>query len=42
MTTIKKADQVILAPTEDLAIEGLEEYLPEVFDGRVVTKGYVM
>jgi transitional endoplasmic reticulum ATPase len=42
VTTIKKADQVILALTEDLAIEGLEEYLPEVLHGRVVTKGDVM
>src|SRR5919204_1919189 len=35
----KKAEQVILAPTEELNIVGLEEYLPELLEGRVVTKG---
>jgi transitional endoplasmic reticulum ATPase len=35
----KKAEQVILAPTEELNIVGLEDYLPEMLEGRVVTKG---
>jgi transitional endoplasmic reticulum ATPase len=39
---VKKADQVILAPTEELNIVGLEEYLPELLDGRVVAKGEVI
>lgn len=39
---VKKAEQVILAPTEELAIVGLEEYLPELLDGRVVAKGEVI
>jgi transitional endoplasmic reticulum ATPase len=36
---VKKAEQVILAPTEELNIVGLEEYLPELLEGRVVTRG---
>jgi transitional endoplasmic reticulum ATPase len=39
---VKKAEQVVLAPTEELSIVGLEEYLPELLDGRVVTKGEVI
>ena len=39
---VKKAEQVVLAPTEELAIVGLEEYLPELLDGRVVAKGEVI
>ncbi len=35
----KKAEQVILSPTEELNIVGLEDYLPEMLEGRVVTKG---
>jgi transitional endoplasmic reticulum ATPase len=37
--TSKSAEQVILAPTEELSIIGLEEYLPELLEGRVVAKG---
>jgi transitional endoplasmic reticulum ATPase len=36
---VKKAEQVTLAPTEELNIIGLEEYLPELLEGRVVAKG---
>ncbi len=36
---VKKAEQVILAPTEELNIIGLEDYLPELLEGRVVTRG---
>ena len=36
---IKRAEQVMLAPTEELNIIGLEEYLPELLEGRVVAKG---
>jgi transitional endoplasmic reticulum ATPase len=37
--TPRIAEQVILAPTEELSIVGLEEYLPELLAGRVITKG---
>ncbi|MDQ3853357.1 MAG: CDC48 family AAA ATPase [Thermoproteota archaeon] len=36
---VEKAEQVILAPTEELNIVGLEDYLPELLEGRVVTRG---
>ena len=39
---VEKAEQVILAPTEELNIVGLEEHLPELLEGRVVTKGDVL
>ncbi len=39
---IQKAEQVILAPTEELNIVGLEEYLPGLLEGRVVAKGDVV
>lgn len=39
---IEKAEQLILSPTEDLNIVGLEEHLPELLDGRVVTRGDVI
>jgi transitional endoplasmic reticulum ATPase len=35
----KEAQEIVLAPTEQLAIEGLEEYLPEVLENHVMTKG---
>lgn len=31
---IRKAEQIILSPTEELNIAGLEEHLPELLDGR--------
>ena len=34
-----KVEQVVLSPTEDLNVVGLEEYLPEMLEGHVVTKG---
>ncbi|WP_415282776.1 CDC48 family AAA ATPase [Candidatus Nitrososphaera sp. FF02] len=37
--TVSRAEQVILAPIEELNIVGLEEYLAEILEGRVVTKG---
>ena len=37
--TPKSAEQVALAPTEELNIVGLEEYLPELLEGRVVAQG---
>jgi transitional endoplasmic reticulum ATPase len=40
--SVKKAEQVILAPTEELNIVGLEEHLPELLEGRVVAKGDVI
>jgi transitional endoplasmic reticulum ATPase len=39
---VKKAEQVILAPTEELNIMGLEDYLPELLEGRVVTRGDII
>src|SRR5919199_1308051 len=36
---VKKAQQVILSPTEELNIIGLEEYLPELLEGHVIAKG---
>ncbi|MGA7042708.1 MAG: CDC48 family AAA ATPase [Nitrososphaeraceae archaeon] len=39
VTDVTKAEQVILSPTEELNIVGLEEHLPELLDGRVVAKG---
>jgi len=35
----KEAQEIVLAPTEQLNLEGLEEYLPEVLENHVVTKG---
>ncbi len=34
-----KAEQVILSPVEELNIMGLEEHLPELLEGRVISKG---
>ena len=39
---VNKADQVILAPTEELNIVGLEGYLPQHLEGRVVAKGDII
>ncbi len=39
---IEKSEQIILSPTEELNIVGLEEHLPEILDGRVVTRGDVI
>jgi transitional endoplasmic reticulum ATPase len=39
---VRSAEQVVLAPTEELSIVGLEEYLPELLNGRVVSKGEVI
>ena len=39
---VKKAEQVILAPTQEVNIVGLEEYLPELLEGRVVTRGDII
>ena len=39
---IEKAEQLIISPTEELNIVGLEEHLPELLDGRVVTRGDVI
>src|ERR671926_1227115 len=36
---VEKAEHVILSPTEELNIVGLEEHLPELLEGRVITKG---
>jgi len=36
---VRNAEQIILSPTEELNIVGLEEHLPELLDGRVVAKG---
>lgn len=41
-TDIRKAEQIILSPTEELNIIDLEEHLPELLDGRVVTRGDII
>jgi transitional endoplasmic reticulum ATPase len=35
----KKASKITLAPTEPLRIEGAEDYLAQLLEGRVVTRG---
>jgi transitional endoplasmic reticulum ATPase len=35
----EKLQQVVLSPVEDLNVMGLEEYLPDILEGHVVTKG---
>ena len=37
--TAQKAEQIVLSPGEELNIVGLEEHLPNLLEGRVVTKG---
>jgi transitional endoplasmic reticulum ATPase len=39
---IKNAEQVIVSPTEELNIAGIEEYLTEILEGRVVSRGDVI
>lgn len=39
VSDVKKAEQVILSPTEELNIVGLEEHLPRLLEGRVIAKG---
>jgi transitional endoplasmic reticulum ATPase len=34
-----KAEQIVISPAEELNVVGLEEHLPELLEGRVVTKG---
>jgi transitional endoplasmic reticulum ATPase len=35
----KNAEKIVLAPTEPLRIEGAEEYLAQILEGKVVTRG---
>ena len=35
----KEAQEIVLAPTEQLNVEGLEEAFPEILENRVMTKG---
>lgn len=35
----RKVEQIVLSPTENLNVHGLEEYLPEILEGHVVGKG---
>ena len=39
---IMKAEQVVVSPTEELNIAGIEEYLIEILEGRVVSRGDVI
>lgn len=39
---IKNAEQVVVSPTEELNIVGIEEYLTEILEGRVVSRGNVI
>ena len=38
----KRAEQITLAPTEELKIMGGEEYLSQILEGRVITQGDVI
>jgi transitional endoplasmic reticulum ATPase len=40
--SVKRAEQVVLAPVEELNIVGLEDYLSEMLEGRVVAKDNVI
>lgn len=40
--TAKSAERVVLAPIEELRIVGGEEYLSQILEGRVVTKGDII
>src|SRR5581483_6832261 len=42
VSNIAKAEQVIIAPVEELSILGLEDYLPGLLEGRAVAKGDVI
>ena len=42
MQNIKKAEQVVVSPTEELNIVGIEEYLTGILEGRVVSRGDVI
>jgi transitional endoplasmic reticulum ATPase len=42
VSNLAKAEQVIIAPVEELSILGLEDYLPELLEGRAVAKGDVI
>jgi transitional endoplasmic reticulum ATPase len=39
---IKSAEQVVVSPTEELNIVGMEEYLTKILEGRVVSRGDVI
>ena len=39
---IKNAEQVVVSPTEELNIEGIEAYLTETLEGRVVSRGDII
>jgi transitional endoplasmic reticulum ATPase len=39
---IKNAEQIVVSPTEELNIVGIEEYLMEILEGRVVSRGDVI
>src|SRR6478609_2780271 len=39
VSNIRKAEQIILYPTEELNVVGLEEHLPELLEGRIFSKG---
>lgn len=39
---IMKAEQVVISPTEELNIVGIEEYLTEILEGRVVSRGDII
>ena len=37
-----KSEQLVLSPAEELNVVGLEEHLPELLEGHVVTKGDII
>jgi transitional endoplasmic reticulum ATPase len=39
---IQKAEQVVVSPTEELNIVGVKEYLTEILEGRIVSRGDII
>ena len=42
VSNVTKAEQIVLYPTEELNIIGLEEHLPELLEGRILAKGDII
>ncbi|HEY7080574.1 MAG TPA: AAA family ATPase, partial [Nitrososphaeraceae archaeon] len=42
VSNVTKAEQIVLYPTEELNIVGLEEHLPELLEGRILAKGDII
>ncbi|HEY7571902.1 MAG TPA: AAA family ATPase, partial [Nitrososphaeraceae archaeon] len=42
VSNVTKAEQIVVYPTEELNIVGLEEHLPELLEGRILAKGDII